>query len=241
MVARIRGAGCHVIQEGANWKDADDHLREHLLAHDPDGVYVPPFDHPDIWKGNATCVDEIMAQLRALDEEGENGTPDAMVCSVGGGGLFNGVMEGLDKYGLGHSLPVLAMETQGADSLAHSLAAGELVTLPGITSIATCLGATRVTQPSFEYGQRPNVRSVVFSDAEAAMGAWNFATDERILVEVGCGVCLALCYDDRLRKNLLNNNDLTSNSRVVIIVCGGSNVTAEKLVEYKERFGGGGE
>ena len=26
-------------------------------------VYIPPFDHPDIWAGNSTIVDELKQQL----------------------------------------------------------------------------------------------------------------------------------------------------------------------------------
>ncbi|KAI9750561.1 MAG: hypothetical protein M4579_006411 [Chaenotheca gracillima] len=234
MISRIRAAGGTVVQEGAIWKDADNYLRENLLKHDPEGVYVPPFDHPDIWEGNSTCIDEVVAQLEALAENGEGGKPDAVVCSVGGGGLYNGIMQGLDRHNYGESVPVLAMETKGADSLSQALEAKELITLPGITSIATSLGATRVTEKTFEYARRPNVQSVVLSDAEAAMGSWRFSDDERILVEPACGVCLALCYDGRL-KNLVKN--LKPTSRVVIVVCGGSNVSVEKLAGWRTEFG----
>lgn len=48
------------------------------------GVYVPPFDHPDIWDGHATLVPELVEQLDGVK-------PAAVVLSVGGGGLFLGV------------------------------------------------------------------------------------------------------------------------------------------------------
>ncbi|KAK3077234.1 hypothetical protein LTS18_010854, partial [Coniosporium uncinatum] len=193
MIAKLRAAGAReVVQYGASWKEADTHLREDILAKDEAGVYVPPFDHPDIWAGNASMVGEVREQLG-----GEQ--PDAVVCSVGGGGLFCGVMQGLQKAGW-EDVPVVAVETKGADSLSHALKAGELVTLPGISSLATSLGATRVAQQTFEYGKRGSVRSVVLEDAEAAMGCWRFADDERIMVEMACGVSLALCYDGRLDK-----------------------------------------
>lgn len=38
-------------------------------------------------------------------------------------------------------VPVVACETLGADSFSQSFKAGQLVTLPGITSLATTLGA----------------------------------------------------------------------------------------------------
>ncbi|KAJ9645059.1 catabolic L-serine/threonine dehydratase [Coniosporium tulheliwenetii] len=153
---------------------------------------------------------------------------------VGGGGLFSGLMQGLDEMGW-PDMPVLAMETKGAESLHASLKAGELVTLPGISSLATSLGATRVAEKAFEYGKRNNVKSVVLEDKEAAMGCWRLADDERLMVEMACGVNAALCYEGRLQKVL--GQALNKESKVVIILCGGSNVTVEMLSTWREEFG----
>lgn len=58
--------------------------------------------------------------------------PDVVVASVGGGGLLNGVLLGMDKVGW-CDVPCVAMETVGADCLNASLKACQLVTLPDIT------------------------------------------------------------------------------------------------------------
>jgi L-serine/L-threonine ammonia-lyase len=126
------------------------------------------------------------------------------------------------------------METVGADSLAKSLEKGERITLSAITSIATSLGAVRVAEQAFRCGQRRNVKSVVLSDAEAAMGAWRLADDERLLVDPECGVSVVPCYGGRLKKML---PELREDSKVIIIACGGSAVTVEKLVEYRQTYG----
>jgi len=223
MIAKIRTAGAsEVIQHGASWVEADKFLREELLAKDANGVYVPPFDHEDVWDGNATLIEE-------LDEK-----PDAVVCSVGGGGLFSGVQIGLEKRGWG-DVSLLAMETKGAHSLATSLKEGGLVTLKEITSIATSLGAKRVGEKTFELGQRKNVRSAVLSDAEAAMGCWRLADDERLIVEPACGVSVAVCYDGRLKTLLPHLNE---DSKIVIVVCGGSDITLESLLSFRDKYGG---
>ena len=230
MIAKISAAGASaVIQHGDSWKEADTYLREEVLAKDPTGVYVPPFDHEDIWKGHSTLV----AEMRQQFGEKEEGKPDAVVCSVGGGGLFTGVMMGLDKAGW-RDTRVLAMETQGAESLHSALEVCELVTLKEITSFATTLGAKRVCEKAFDLARRPNVGSVVLRDAEAAMGCWRLADDERMLVEPACGVSIAVCYDGRLGKLLPG---LTKESKVVIVVCGGSNITLEMLMGYREKYG----
>jgi L-serine/L-threonine ammonia-lyase len=47
MIAKIKAAGAsQVIQHGANFGEADSHLRNVVLPADKAGVYVPPFDHP---------------------------------------------------------------------------------------------------------------------------------------------------------------------------------------------------
>ncbi len=132
MIEKINTAGASdVIQEGASWKEADEYLREVILARDENGILVPPFDHEDVWEGNASMIDE-------LEEK-----PDAVICSVGGGGLFCGIMQGLERRGW-NGVNVLAVETEGAASLARSLDEGTLTTLDKITTIANSLGARRV-------------------------------------------------------------------------------------------------
>lgn len=75
--------------------------------------------------GHASIVEEIHVQLHGL-------TPDLVVVSVGGGGLMNGVLEGLHRVGW-TSVPVLAMETLGADSLNACVRAGQWVALDKIS------------------------------------------------------------------------------------------------------------
>ena len=222
MITKIKTAGAtDVIQYGASWVEADKFLREEILAKDANGVYVPPFDHEDVWEGASTIVDELVEK------------PDAIVCSVGGGGLFCGVQLGLKKRAWS-DVSVMAVETEGAASLAASLKAEALVTLPEITSIATSLGAKTVAGKAFELGQKKNVRSVVLSDAEACMGCWRLADDERMIVEPACGVSVAVCYVGKLRKVL---PQLTEESKVIIIVCGGSNITLDMLMGFREKYG----
>ena len=222
MIAKIKNAGAtDVIQTGISWAEADAYLREELLTKDTNGVYVPPFDHKDVWDGAATMIEELVEE------------PDAIVCSVGGGGLFCGVMGALERRGW-DDVKVLALETKGAESLHKSLEKGWLIRLEKITSIATSLGATKVAKEAFAYGQRKNVISAVLEDREAVMGCWRLADDERFLVEPACGVNVALCYDGRLKKLL---PDLSPDSQVVIVLCGGVNVTLELLMEWREKFG----
>jgi L-serine/L-threonine ammonia-lyase len=239
MVEKLKTLGADVRQVGKHWSEADAFLREELLKNDEGGVYVPPFDHEDLWEGHASLVDEVE---REFAREGKE--LDGVVCSVGGGGLFCGIMQGLERYGRlrggdRKEVKVLVMETEGAESLNFSLGRGELSRLDAISSIANSLGATQVARKAFEWGQRSEVTSCVFSDAEAAMACVEFADDERIVVEPACGVSIAPAYNDTLHSLLfpdLSDQEF-SKLNIVIVVCGGSNVTLKILEGYREKYG----
>jgi L-serine/L-threonine ammonia-lyase len=214
-------------------------MKNELIAKDPNAIYVPPFDHEDVWEGNSTMVDELEKQMQDV------GGYQGLVCSVGGGGLLIGLMLGLSKYGRlqGGSLDrrgvrVLAMETEGAESLHVSVKNDRLTKLDAITSIATSLGATQVASKCFEVGVKPEVTSCVFSDAEAAMASVAFADDERIMVEPACGVSIAPCYNDTLRTLLFPDvsEEKFSKLNIVIVVCGGSKATLQILEAYRKEY-----
>ncbi|ODN96301.1 hypothetical protein I350_08321 [Cryptococcus amylolentus CBS 6273] len=231
MIDRLLTAGAtQVIPHGANIYEADLYLKQELLAHDDYGVYIPPFDHPDIWEGAESVANEVVGQL------GEK--PDGIVCSVGGGGLMIGISQGIDKIWLKGQEPkgtkIIAVETRGADSLNQSLLHNTHLALPGITSIATSLGCVRVASRAFELATtNPNIASTLVSDKEAVDACLRFLDDERILVEPACGATLALVYSGRLGQVM----DVDQNKKVVLVVCGGSNISLEMMGVFKEKFG----
>ncbi|KOS18480.1 Catabolic L-serine/threonine dehydratase [Escovopsis weberi] len=231
LVRKLRDLGARVVQAGKDLRAADRHLRDEFLARDPSGVYVSPYDHPRIWDGAATIVSELRDQVDA--------PIDAIVCSVGGGGLFNGLMQGVESYRWSGRKPaVVAVETEGADSLNACVRAGAHVALPGITSIATSLGVSKVSEETWRWMQTPNARSVVVSDADAAISCVRFADDARLLVEVSCGAALAALYRGDLRDTLGRglSDDEWAQKNVVMIVCGGSGVSLHTLDAYREKY-----
>jgi L-serine/L-threonine ammonia-lyase len=205
----IAARGAQVVVHGASWDDAQAHAVG--LAAQRQAVCVHPFDHPLLWDGHATLIDEAVRD--GIDF-------DAVVTSVGGGGLLAGIVEGLRRNGRS-DVPVIAVETLGADSLHQALAAGEPVTLPAITSIATSLGARRVSNHALACAQQRCVSSLTVSDAQAVRACLRFADAMRVLVEPACGAALAAIDAHpgvfaRLRAPLVE-------------VCGGIGVTLSRL------------
>jgi L-serine/L-threonine ammonia-lyase len=212
----IRREGAEVVVHGRSWSDANEHLQ--TLLHEGD-AFIHPFDDPLVWDGHATMIDEVAAAGLK---------PDAVVVAVGGGGLMSGVVQGLRAHGW-HDVPVVAVETEGADSLAQAVAAGRPVELPAITSIATTLGARRVCDRAFEWTRRHPVASVVVSDAQAVQACLDFAREQRVIVEPACGAALAVALQPEAAP-------LRDARNVLVIVCGGAGVTYEQLQDWSRRF-----
>ncbi len=121
--------------------------------------------------------------------------PDVVVLSVGGGGLLCGIIEGLRRNDMAH-VPILAVETEGADSLGASLRAGQHVEIEDIKSIATSLGAKKVASAAYEWCYRHEVASHIVSDREVVTACLRFYQDHHLLVEPACGASLAALYEE---------------------------------------------
>ena len=219
VVEKIRAIGAEVLVYGSVWDQANELALQMCVG---GAVYVPPFDHVDIWDGNATLIDEAVAQSRELGVDF-----DVVICSVGGGGLMCGVLEGLHRNGLEH-IPLIAVETEGAASLAASVAAGELVSLPAITSIASSLGARKVAVAALAWTRRHDVRVVTVSDAQAVSACLRFADELRTLVEPACGAALAVPFEQLPA--------LAGFRHPLVVVCGGIGTDIAKLSAWSARF-----
>lgn len=215
MIDKIKREGATVIQQGADWQEADEHARSLIM--NPKTCYVPPFDDPLIWTGNATLIHEIADM---------GYKPDAIVVSVGGGGLFCGVVQGMHEVNW-KQVPVYAVETAGAASFASALKAGHVVEIDKIETVAKSLGARAVAKQSLKWSQIHPVVSKVVSDKAAIRASYEFSKDHRLLVEPACGASLSLCYE--------RDFDLKQHKNILVIVCGGSAVTPEMLMEWLKK------
>ncbi|NXG52709.1 SDSL protein, partial [Psilopogon haemacephalus] len=225
-VHRLQELGAEVEVYGKVWDDANRRALE--LAQTEGRVIVPPFDHPLVWQGHASLVEELK---ESLDTK-----PDAVVLAVGGGGLLAGVVAGLQQVGW-QDVPIVAAETWGAHSFHLALEAGHLLSLPDITSVAKCLGAKRVAARALECAQECQVISQVLEDREAVQAVEQFLDDERMLVQPACGAALALLYTGRLQRLQAEGRLPTLLSSLVVVVCGGSSIQLGQLRALKSQLG----
>ncbi len=202
----IRSFGADVIIAGNNAGEAQ--VAAMAFAKEHDAAYIHPFDHPSIWKAHSTIIDEVVAQ---------NPTPpEAVIVSVGGGGLACGVLEGMHHHGW-KDIPFIAVETMGADVFSQSITANHPVKLSSITSKATSLGATYVASRLLQWTTEHPIKNIVVSDMDAENGCYSFAKDQRQLVELASGAALSLVY---------NNHPIVKKyNSILVVVCGGINTS----------------
>ena len=126
---------------------------------------VHPFDDPFVVAGQGTVGVEIL--------EGLPGATRIYV-SIGGGGFIGGIAMAIRT--IKPEAKIIGVETHGADAMAQSLAAGELVELPAITSIARTLGAPKVSDFTFRLVRELVEEVIVVDDAAACLPARSAAT-----------------------------------------------------------------
>ena len=157
----IESYGATARVHGEVYAQADALARE--LATGPGCEYFSAYDDPELWAGHASMVEEVQEQLHGV-------VPSAVVLSVGGGGLLCGVVEGLHRVGW-HGVPVVAMETVGADCFHLAQKAGELVEIYP-TSMAKSLGASVAAAQTLVWNDDHTIHSAVVEDRTAVEAAY---------------------------------------------------------------------
>ncbi|WP_343857982.1 serine/threonine dehydratase [Aliiglaciecola litoralis] len=98
--------------------EADNAVQE--AAKEPDTLWIPPFNHPDIIAGQGTL---------ALDTFEQTGKVDAVFAPCGGGGLLSGTL--LTTRAVFPHAKVIGAEPLNANDAAQSLRLGKIVSLDG--------------------------------------------------------------------------------------------------------------
>ncbi|WP_241626372.1 serine/threonine dehydratase family protein [Rosenbergiella epipactidis] len=207
----LRLEGAEVRVQGKTWAEANQMALSLLEQND---AFIHPFDDPLLWEGHASLIDEVV-------DEGVR--PDAVILSVGGGGLLAGIDEGLRRNQL--DIPIFAIETEGMASFNTALASGQPTTLPELTGVATSLGARQVCQRAYDLTKHREIISLTVNDNQAVQACLSFLDDHRTLVEPACGAALAALYESKIALNTMSN--------ILVIICGGSTATSTSLQGFR--------
>lgn len=212
MQNKITSLGADLRVFGNVWNDTN--VFAQSLVRKENAVYIHPFDHPTIWDGNASVIDECDTQMSP---------PDLVLVAVGGGGYFCGVVEGIERNNW-KTTQIVTAETHGAASMKQALENKTLVTLDTINTIASSLGTKQVAKQAFEYALTYDVVPYSVSDQEALEACRLFLNDTGNLVEPACGTALAAVY--------FNLGVIQNANSILVLVCGGSGLTLDSFNNY---------
>lgn len=176
-------------------------------------AYVHPFDDPLVMAGQGTVGLEILEDVPQVTD---------VIVSIGGGGLMGGVATAVKS--LKPAVRVWGVETEGADCMSKSIAAGQIVTLDSITSVARTLGAPSPTERTLEMAKRLLEKVLVVSDRDAVAGMKFILERLKVLTEPAASCTVAAA--DRLR------DQFSSERHVVLVFCGG-NISSEDFARFQ--------
>lgn len=197
-VNRTKSYGAEVILKGNVYDEACEYAYQ--LAEEKGYTFIHPFDDLAVATGQGTIAMEIFKELPLVD---------MILVPIGGGGLATGVST-LAKL-LNPKIKVIGVEPAGANCMQESLKAGEVVTLPGVNTIADGTAVKTPGKNIFPY-IRENLDDIItVPDEELVVAFLDIVENHKMVVEnSGLLTVAALRHLD------------VKNKRVVSILSGGN-------------------
>lgn len=169
-VNRTKGYGAEVILKGDVYDEACEYAYQ--LAEENGYTFIHPFDDLTVATGQGTIAMEIFKELPLVD---------IILVPIGGGGLATGVST-LAKL-LNPKIKVIGVEPAGANCMQESLKAGEVVTLPGVNTIADGTAVKTPGKNIFPY-IRDNIDEIVtVPDEELVVSFLDIVENHKMIVE----------------------------------------------------------
>jgi len=186
------------------------------LAGDRGLALVPPYDDPDVIAGQGTVALELIDEVGSLD---------AIIVSLGGGGLLAGTA--LSARELLPRIDVYGIEPMAGNDGQQSLKAGRIVRIPPPVALPEGALATHLGELNFDIIRRNVTAIETVTDPEIVAAMRVFLTRMKLLVEPTGALPLAA---------LLSGKLAVRGKRVGVIVSGG-NVDPDRLaLLLRERF-----
>ena len=199
-IQNTKALGAEVVLFGENYDEA---YAEALRRSKESGaVYVHAFDDDHVIAGQATVGLELLNQLPSVD---------AVISSIGGGGLLAGVALAMKTEK--PDLKIWGCQAEGAPSMERSILKRSAVTLDSVHTFADGIKVLKASEHLRDLLQ-DRIEGVLLADDEAmAMAVLTLAEKAKIIAE-GAGA-LPLAVLEQVRAQLKGKN-------VVLVVSGGN-------------------
>ena len=183
-------AGANVVLTGAIFDETLAAAKE--FTESSGAVFVPPFDHLDIIRGQGTVALEILEDLPEVD--------NIVVC-LGGGGLTAGVALAakLKAKELGKRVKVYAVQAELAAAYPPSLKAGKPTEIKVQPTIADGIAVAKPGKAPFEIIEKYVDKVVTVSEDEIAKAMLGVMERSKLVVEAGGAVGAAAVAAKKLR------------------------------------------
>ena len=169
-VNRTKEYGAEVILQGNYYDESAAYAEK--LAEEKGYTFIHPFNDPVVAVGQGTIAMEILQDLPLVD---------VILVPVGGGGLAAGVST-LAKM-LKPNVRVIGVEPEGANCLQESLKAGEVVTLPSISTIADGTAVKTPGEKVFPILQENLDEIITIPDSELIVAFLDMVENHKMIVE----------------------------------------------------------
>jgi len=185
-VEAVRGVGGEVVFAGRT-RSPEQGARAEAMAAAEGLNLIPPFDHPDVIAGQATCGLEILEDARDVD---------SILVPTGGGGLLAGISAAVSA--LKPAVRVIGVEPEGAAKLSAALAAGKPVALERTESVADGLLARAIGDLTWQV-IHPVVREAVrVTEVEIALAVKHLYRQVQLVIEPSGAVSTAALLAGRV-------------------------------------------
>ena len=206
-VEAIKRLGASVASAGHNYNAA---YQEALRVQaDTGATFVHAYDDPHVVAGQGTIGLEILADL---------GDVDTVIVPIGGGGLIGGIALYVKERKPG--VRVVGVEPAGADAMHRSLAAGRIVTLERVDTIADGLAASAPSALTLDLAARYVDEIVIVQEDEMVHAIGRLFEWEHLLAEPAGAAAAAA---------LLDRHKPAPDEKVVVLLSG-ANVTDEVML-----------
>ncbi|MCD7731894.1 MAG: threonine ammonia-lyase [Oscillospiraceae bacterium] len=169
-VNRTKSYGAEVVLHGDVYDEACEYALK--LAEEEGYTFIHPFDDLTVATGQGTIAMEIVKELPLVD---------CILVPVGGGGLATGVSV-LAKL-LNPNIHVVGVEPAGAACLTASFKAGEVVTLPNVSTIADGTAVKTPGKKIFPYLQKNLDDIITVEDDELIVAFLDMVENHKMIVE----------------------------------------------------------
>ncbi len=169
-VNRTKGYGAKVILHGDVYDEAC--ARAYELAEEHGYTFVHPFDDLAVATGQGTIAMEIFKELPLVEY---------ILVPIGGGGLATGV-SALAKL-LNPKIKVIGVEPALANCMQASFAAGKVVTLPSVSTIADGTAVKTPGEVIFPYIQKNLDDIITVPDDELVVAFLDMVENHKMVVE----------------------------------------------------------